>query len=262
MEPVVNMNVIIKYIEMNVRRQMIYGKNLIGEFILSSCYYILQFVFIEQISSFSGGLGSYSRDEVNLIFIVFILLGILLSVFTNSIEFFFEEVAEGKIEAYLTKPVSAWVLMLVGWCKPLNIINLVVIASCAFTFVSLPDTSLVNLNWMLFSVSLICIFIINICFFLIFNFMTFITSRKMPVEYFHEMIYELSFIPIALYPSSIVKWLLFILPMSFSASLPVSLLLDKNEWNIEYILLSTLITTLVTFICYRVTISKFNGLGG
>ncbi|WP_205624359.1 ABC-2 family transporter protein [Pectobacterium brasiliense] len=256
------MKLIYYYITMNIRRQYIYGKNLAGEFILSLCYYLIQFIFIDQISSFSNGLGNYSREEVHLIFIVFVLLGLLLSIFTNSIEVFFDKVADGKIEVYLTKPISIWFIMLLGWCKPLNIINFIILCAFAYIFVDFPDKPYAEMNWFSFIIALCCIIIINICFFMIFNFMTFITNRKMPVEYFHEMIYELSFVPISLYPSAIVKWLIFILPMAFSASLPISLLLEKNEWRIEYLLFSTLFVISLTYVTYRGTITKFNGLGG
>lgn len=257
-----DMKIIFYYIYMNACRQFVYGKNLSGEFILSLSYYLVQFVFIDQISSFSGRLGSYSKEEVHLIFIVFVLLGLLLSIFTHSVEVFFDKVAHGKIEVYLTKPVSIWIIMLLGWCKPLNLIHFIVLLLCAYIFVSVPEMSGSDLNWLSFVVALVCIFFINICFFMIFNFLTFITSRKMPVDYFHEMIFELSFIPVAIYPSAIVKWLLFLLPMGFSASLPVSLLLEKNEWKIEYLLLSTVIIIAITTISYRGSIGKFNGLGG
>ncbi|WP_350238057.1 ABC-2 family transporter protein [Pectobacterium colocasium] len=256
------MKTISYYITMNIRRQCVYGKNLAGEFILSLCYYLIQFIFIDQVSSFSNGLGDYSREEIHLIFVVFVLLGLLLSIFTNSIEIFFDKVADGKIEVYLTKPISIWLIMLFGWCKPLNIINFIVLCVCAYFFVDFPNKSYNEMDWFSFTISLCCIIIINICFFMIFNFMTFITNRKMPVEYFHEMIYELSFIPISLYPSAIAKWLLFILPMAFSASLPISLLLEKNEWMIENLLFSTLFFIILTYVTYRGTITKFNGLGG
>ncbi len=73
----------------------------------------------------------------------------------------------------------------------------------------------------------------------------------MPIEYFHEMIYELSFVSIGIYPSRIVKWRLFMLPMAFSASLPVSLLFGKNEWNIGSFLLSAFLFIVMTFISYK-----------
>ncbi|MFC3396256.1 ABC-2 family transporter protein [Brenneria rubrifaciens] len=256
------MNILIYYFRMNVKRQCAYTTNLLGEFILSLSYYFIQFVFIDQISSFSGGLGVYNKEEVNLIFTVFILLGLLLSIFTNSIETFFENVAEGRIEVYLTKPVSVWVMVLVGWCKPLNILNFLITLLFAYSFVTLPNLLNPTLSWGYFFISLLCVFLINLFFFMIFNFFTFITSRKMPVDYFHEMIFELSFIPIAIYPTSIVKWMLFIIPVAFSASLPVSLLLNKNEWNIKYLLLSTVIMFTVMLFTYKTTVKKFNGLGG
>ena len=84
----------------------------------------------------------------------------------------------------------------------------------------------------------------------------------MPVDYFHEMIFELSFIPISIYPSSIVKWMLFIVPVAFSASLPVSLLLNKNEWSITYLIASTALTFLLAVLTYKKTFNQFNGLGG
>lgn len=84
----------------------------------------------------------------------------------------------------------------------------------------------------------------------------------MPVDYFHEMIFELSFIPISIYPSSIVKWMLFIVPVAFSASLPVSLLLNKNEWSIIYLIASTALTFLLAVFTYNKTFNQFNGLGG
>ncbi len=186
----------------------------------------------------------------------------LVNIFTHSIETFFEKVADGKIEPYLIKPVSIWLLMLFGWCKPLNLIKLFVLYVSAYLFVSLPDMSDLKLRWISFIVAIFCVFIVNICFFMMFNFVTFVTSRKMPVEYFHEMIYELSFVPIGIYPLNLVKWLLFMLPMAFSASLPVSLLLGKGEWNIGYLLLSAFLSIAMTFISYKKTIRQFNGLGG
>ncbi|WP_019220068.1 ABC-2 family transporter protein [Bartonella florencae] len=253
---------ILYFISMNIRRQIVYAKNFTGEFILSLCYYFIQFIFIDKISRFSGSIGNYSRDEIHLIFVVFILLGIFLNIFTSSIETFFEKVAEGKIEGYLTKPVSIWLLVLFGWCRPLYLIKLFIVCVTAYSFVSLPDMSEIKLKWFSFIVAIGCVFIVNLCFFMMFNFITFMTSRKMPVAYFHAMLYQLSFIPIAIYPSSIVKWLLFLLPLAFSASLPVSFLLAKSEWHIGYLLLSALLSMSTTFIVYKKTIRKFNGLGG
>nr|WP_244595350.1 ABC-2 family transporter protein [Bartonella washoeensis] len=256
------MKIIIHFIGMNIHRQIVYGKNLIGEFLLSLCYYFIQFIFIDKISSFSGRIGSYSRDEIHLIFVLFVLLRVFLSIFTNSIRIFFEKVASGTVESYLIKPVSIWVFMLVGWCNPLRLINLCVLCVSAYFFVSLPDLSSITIGWCSFIVAMVCVFIVNICFCMMFNFITFVTNRKMPVEYFYAMVYELSFIPIAIYPSSIVKWFLFLLSMAFSASLPVSLLLGKNEWDIGYLLLSTFLSIAMTFMGYKKTSRKFNGLGG
>ncbi|WP_354188602.1 hypothetical protein [Bartonella silvatica] len=42
-----------------------------------------------------------------------------LNIFTSSIETFFEKVAEGKIEVYLTKPVSIWVSCSLDGVNPL-----------------------------------------------------------------------------------------------------------------------------------------------
>ncbi|EJF79874.1 ABC-type uncharacterized transport system, permease component [Candidatus Bartonella washoeensis] len=262
MERVVEVKIIIHFIGMNIHRQIVYGKNLIGEFLLSLCYYFIQFIFIDKISSFSGRIGSYSRDEIHLIFVLFVLLRVFLSIFTNSIRIFFEKVASGTVESYLIKPVSIWVFMLVGWCNPLRLINLCVLCVSAYFFVSLPDLSSITIGWCSFIVAMVCVFIVNICFCMMFNFITFVTNRKMPVEYFYAMVYELSFIPIAIYPSSIVKWFLFLLSMAFSASLPVSLLLGKNEWDIGYLLLSTFLSIAMTFMGYKKTSRKFNGLGG
>lgn len=256
------MNILLFYIIANIKRQCAYTTNLIGELFLSISYILIQFIFIEQITSYSGGLGSYSKEEVNLIFTVFVLLGLMLSIFTNSIESFFEKVSEGGIEVYFTKPLSIWMIIIVGWCKPLNILNFLFTLVFALNFVSLPELSSQNLNWFDFFLSIVCVFFINISFFMIFNFFTFITSRKMPVDYFHEMIFELSFIPISIYPSSIVKWMLFIVPVAFSASLPVSLLLNKNEWSITYLIASTALTFLLAVLTYKKTFNQFNGLGG
>ncbi|WP_273721033.1 MULTISPECIES: ABC-2 family transporter protein [unclassified Bartonella] len=256
------MKIILHFIDMNMRRQLVYGKNFIGEFLLSLCYYFIQFTFIDRISCFSGNIESYSRDEIHFIFVVFILLGIFLNIFTSSIETFFEKVAEGKIEGYLTKPVSIWLLILLGWCRPLYLIKFLLVGVSAYSFVSLPDMSEIKLQWLSFILAIICVFIINLCFFMMFNFITFMTNRKMPVAYFHAMLYQLSFIPIAIYPLNLVKGLLFLLPMAFSASLPVSLLLGKNEWPISSLVLSTVFTMVMTLIVYKKTIRKFNGLGG
>lgn len=256
------MNILNFYIIANIKRQCAYKTNLIGEFILSTSYILIQFIFIDQITSYSEGLGNYSKEEVNLIFTVFILLGLMLSIFTNSIESFFEKVSEGGIEVYFTKPISIWTVVLIGRCKPLNILNILFTLCFSLYFVSLPDLLNQNLNWFYFTLSIFCVFLINIFFFMIFNFFTFLTSRKMPVDYFHEMIFELSFIPISIYPSSIVKWMLFIVPVAFSASLPVSLLLNKNEWNITYLIASTFLIFLLMLFTYKKTFNQFNGLGG
>lgn len=225
-------------------------------------YYFVQLIFIDQLSSLSDGLGRYSKEEVHLIFIIFVLLSILLSIFTYSIEIFLSKVASGNIEVHLTKPISEWCITLIGWCNPLNFIKFVMILTFALLFVSFPDISNRTCHWLLFTVVLGCIITINLCFFITFNCITFITGRKMPVEYIHEMIYGLSFIPIALYPTRFVKWLLFMLPMAFSASLPVSFLLGTNEWKIDYFLLSTALIVAVTLVAFRKTRAMFNGSGG
>ncbi|WP_370931101.1 ABC-2 family transporter protein [Bartonella sp. DGB1] len=250
------------YILLNIKRQCAYKKNLLGTFILSMSCYLIQFIYIDQVSSYVEKLGSYSKDEIHLIFVIFILLSLFLSIFTTSIEMFFEKVAQGKIEPYLTKPVPSLLLMLFGWCKPLNLINFCILALFAYYYIELPPLSGNYVNYLEFIIALICILIINICFFLLLNFLTFITSRKMPVAYLHATIYELSFLPITIYPTEIIKWLLFLLPMIFSASLPASFLLNKNEWSIEILIASTSIIFFLTNITYQKSISKFNSFGG
>ncbi|MCC8463665.1 MULTISPECIES: ABC-2 family transporter protein [Photorhabdus] len=256
------MKTISLFIKMNIKRQLAYKKNLFGEFILSSSYYLIQFIFIDQVSSLSEGIGGYKKEDFHLIFLVFILLGVAISIFTHSIEEFFNKVASGRIEPYLVKPISIWVLILFGWSKPLNIIMFIFLAFFALSFSSLPMVTKDAIQWAEFIVSIICMFIINLSFFIIFNFFTFISHRKMPVDYFHEMIYELSIVPVNFFPHGLVKYFLFALPMAFSASLPVSFFLGRNDWNIGYLIISAVFFMLGTLFFYRWGIRKFNGLGG
>lgn len=249
-------------LKFSFRRQIAYKVNFLGELAFPSAFLFMQFLFVSQLTKISGTLGGYTTEELNLIFVVFAVFGFFLAIISHSMESFFCLVASGKIEPYLTKPLPVWSIMLLAWSRPAYSFNILLVVFSALFFIPLPAANFSCRAVIEFLASLVCMLTLNLCFLLSFNLVTYYTGRKMPSDYFHEIIYEPSYLPLSVYPQAIVGYLLLSIPISFSASLPVSFLLEKGDWNIFYLVGTTSMTALFTWLFYKRAIGRFIGFGG
>lgn len=258
------MKLFIHYIFLNCKRQMAYKFNFFANLILVLVFYFFQLIFIEQLLSFKGDFSDTIPEYLILIFFVFSILSLSIDIFSSSIYFFFKTLAKGGIEPFLTKPVSIYQTIIFKHIKPFNIILILVIVLFIFYTSEIFSIKISTFLWFKFGVALFCSFILNILFIFTLNLLTFTSQRFLPIDYIHSEIFSLSIVPISLYPKSIINWIVIMLPIGLSSSLPVAILNENNNMNtllIIYILI-TIVMFLFSKYLLKKALKKFNGLGG
>lgn len=250
------------YFKSNFLRQFTYRTSFWGYICLTCLFYFFQFQFIDRIFDLKDKFAGLENFDLYLIYFNFVTLSLCIEFFSNSINRFFEIVYMGGIEPFLTKPISSHKLILFGWCNPISPVLAVIIGSFMLLGTKYLQISAPFLNWLGYLISMVCVFICNICTILGLNLFTFVIQRKLPVDYIHERIFDLSIVPINLFPGQILKFLTIGVPIAISASLPAAILLKAEFWILVYLLIGTLAIVVAVVIGYSRFINKFDGIGG
>jgi len=256
-----NMKNGVMFLRNNYHRQLQYRTSFFGYLLITGFYYLAQFVFFNRIFDFNSNLGGYSLGDISLMLYVFINIYLCVEFSSSSVETFFNKVYHGGIEPYLTKPVAILQLILLGWCFPANLLLLVFVQILVVSGIFQVSVVATSIEWMFFLLSIVCSVILNICFILVLNLMTFVVQRKLPVDYIHSKVFELSMVPISLYPRKILAGLLIFVPVALSASLPVSILKGHYTILIVQVVVTCVFLTL-TIIGLKKSLTLFEGMGG
>lgn len=250
------------YFKNNFLRKFTYQASFWGYICLTCLFYFFQFQFIERIFDLKNDFGGLGSSGLYLIYFNFVILYLGIEFFSSSIHRFFEIVYMGGIEPFLTKPISSYKLILFGWCNPMSLILALIIGSFMLFGTNYLKISVPFFNWLGYLISMLCVFICNICTILGLNLFTFVIQRKLPVDYIHDRIFDLSIVPMNLFPGQILKFLVIGMPIAVSASLPASILLKSDFWTLPYLLFGTIAIVLAVIIGYSKLINKFDGIGG
>lgn len=256
------MGLILYYFWTNVIRQLSYRINFFGNLVLTIVFYSLQFVFIDTLLDFDSSLGGNGKEAVYLIFIVFSILFLLVGIISSSIDKFFDIVYNGGIDPFLTKPISPTKLIFFGWSSPFNFLILLLISPIILSSIEFRNLPNDPIKWIAFIVSLICVIICNISMIFGLNLITLLVQRKIPVDYIHERIFDLSIVPLNIFNINVIRWLVLILPVAISSSLPVSILFGHSFWMLPSLIFSTILILSIVIIAYSRIFKSYNGIGG
>lgn len=246
----------------NFLRQAQYRVSFFGYLLITCVLYSAQFIFFRRLFDFNKDLGDYSVSDISLMLFTFISVNLIVEFFSGSIESFFNKVYHGGIEPYLTKPISLVQLILFGWCFPLNFFVL-----AGLQLLVIFGVFKLEFNWNLLSIlayatSVVFSVMLNICFILLLNLLTFVVQRKLPVDYIHSKIFELSMVPTSLYPRRVFAAILLFVPSALSASVPVQILVQGN-YSLLAVQAAVLISfLLITKLSLRKALMLFEGVGG
>lgn len=256
------MRLFILMLKNNFLRQWSYRINFIGTIGIGFMFYFGQFIFIKQILSFNNSIAGYQEQDLYFIYVIFGCLFLLISFISHSINRFFEIVYLGEIEPYLVKPGSLISLIILRWCSPLHIFLAVILLIFIALSGYLVDLPVSGMNWVGLIIALIAVVVANLAFILGLNCLTFVVKRKLPIDYIHERIFDLSIVPTALFPKTIFRWLVVALPIAVSASLPAEIFLKSHFNLLSYLILAALCLCGITTILFRYTFKHFVSLGG
>ena len=248
-------------IKLSLKSQMVYAANFLSYTLTSLVYYMFVFIFITSIFHFTNEIAGWSENEMKYIFYLSVLITLLTEMFAQSIYEFFNQISEGRIEPFLMMPIRQMPLLFLRWCEPANIVTAVLLFSAVFIF-SGSQLFLTWLNILLFVISIAIAVLINVFFVSILSFMTFITQRRIPVDYIYEEAYRLTILPASLFPQKMFPFILILFPIVISASAPAAIIV-KNDFNLLTYLIATLFFIFL-FFCffYRLLSEKFDLLGG
>ena len=231
---------------LNIKRQLVYKVNFIGNSLLTLVFYLFQFIFLGQLLQFKPDFANSDPEYLLFIFFVFSIMSLMIGIFSSSIYRFFKTVAEGGIEPFLIKPVPLYALILLRWMKPINIVLIAIITLFIFLTTEIFSFEASVIQWVEFLLALLSCFILNLLFIFGLNLFTIMTQRFLPIDYIHEEIFNLSIIPLSLFPSQVINWLTVALPIALSASLPVAILYNEQSGTTLLVLL--LLSTSIAFI--------------
>ncbi len=254
------MHIMLWLLRCNLRRQWQYRANFIGHLILTSLYYIAQFFYLDKIIEL--GSGDLSRQRVYLIFFLFGLIFLVVETLGASVHRFFQIVAQGRIEPFLVKPIGTWSLIFLGWSAPGNLVIALIFVLCVVAGTDVLNISASLTQWLAFSLAVLCATAVNLLMILGLNLLTFVSQRHLPVDYIHERIFDLSLVPVGLFPSGVLRWLILIVPVATTSSVPAAVLLDAQFLLLGYLVTSTLIMIFLVGWGYRSTFKRYSGLGG
>lgn len=256
------MKIAFLYVLNNCRRQLQYRVSFFGYLVLTSLVLSSQFLFFNRLLDLTSDLGGFGSSELYLM--LYVSLSVLLCVefIGASVNHYFDKVYHGGIEPYLTKPISPLLQVLLAWCSPLNLI----ILGLFNLFIVVAPISLkvdaVALNWIGFIVAVVCAVACNVGFLLLMNMATFFIQRKLPVEYVHSKVYELSIVPVDLMSPKFLRPALLFIPIAFSASVPVGVLVKGQFEYLALLVIATVVIVTLSVLGFQYTSRQFEGLGG
>jgi ABC-type uncharacterized transport system permease subunit len=247
--------------KLSLKSQLVYASDFLSHTAVSILYYLFLFIFITSIFTFTANIAGWSENEMKYIFYLSALITLLTEIFAQSVYEFFNQVSEGTVEPFLVMPIRKTHLLFFRWCEPANIGTAILL----FSIILISDNSHLFLGWVnfsLFILSVIAAVLINIFFVSTISFMTFITKRKIPVDYIYEEAYRLTILPASLFPQNAFPFLLILLPIVISASAPAAIIV-KNDLHLLIYLTGALVFTFLFFcFSYRFLLGKFDFLGG
>jgi len=261
--------------------QFTYRFDLLSNLLLMSAYYGIQLLFFDRIFDLSPSLGGWSREEVYLVFFVYIIIMLSIDMIASSVNRFFYFVHLGSAEPFLVKPCGVVPIMLLRWSQPafaavaIAIIG-IVLALAAANLIDIGamangrhESTITASFWRVealarsigFGLGIVAGWIANLSLVILLNTITFVIQRQIPVDYIHGELGRLALLPVDIFPRGAFISLMLAIPMVFAASAPVALLRGDAQ-PLVWLIVSSLVLLLVTCWAFFTASRKFEGLGG
>jgi ABC-2 type transport system permease protein len=241
--------------------QIRYRGNVFGYLGILLCSFTLTFTYINAIFQYTSNLAGWTKDQAIFILYVSILIGMIVDTFDTSIMQFYRTVALGKIDPFLVRPVSLVSIMLLRWCKPVNLF-LIVFLLALWPIFDL-HTLRSPLDWVVGGFGIIFGAVSVLLVFSVLSLITFLSQRQIPTDFIVSELYRLTPFPISLFPNGPVRLCLFlVLPMIFSASAPSAALVNGDYSGVTALTVGDIFLGIASVAGFKVLYQKFDFIGG
>ena len=261
--------------------QLTYRFDLLSNLLLMAAYYGIQLLFFNRVFDLSASLGGWTREDVYLVFFIYLIIMLSVEMVASSVNRFFYFVHLGTAEPFLVKPCGVVSIMLLRWSQPAFAVVAILIVAIVVSLGaanSLEISATANLHngsmddvsvWKSealrrytgFGIGIAAGWIANLSLVILLNTITFVIQRQIPVDYIHGELGRLSILPTDLFPRHAFISLMITIPMVFAASAPVAFLKGDTQ-ALAWLVASSLTLLAVTCWVFFAASKKFEGLGG
>ncbi len=192
--------------------QLTYRFDTLSNLLLTVAYYGIQLLFFDRVFDLSPTLGGWTREEVYLVFFIFIVIMLSVEMISYSVDRFFYFIHLGTAEPLLIKPCGVVPMMLLCWSQPsfgaaaaLLVVSVLVLGAANIVdlgaMANLRHESLSAANvWKLgplslylgFGIGIIAGWIASLSLAILLNTITFVIQRQIPVGFIHGELLRLS----------------------------------------------------------------------
>lgn len=252
-------------IKLSWKSQMIYRLDFFGNLALLFWSYGLQYIFFSEVFQYTNHLAGWSEVQTFVVFSILIFITLSVETVGRSILEFFRVLHRGNIDPFLLKPIPISKLLWLRWCRPVNIIPLML-----WTAISVNHRLFKEVNELAggYQGLLVLAFLIglailaNICFMTLVSLMTFVIQRELPVDYIHEQVFRLAILPVTVYSRVGSCFMSVILPVAVSGAVPLIIVMNSDYGLGFAFSLGCLGLMAVTWVSIHYSLSKFDGTGG
>lgn len=255
-------HIIIKTIKYKLLSEMSYKIDFIGDLFATISINFFTLSLFKVIFSYTENFSYWTYDDFFLATLFFISFRFLIESLEDSMFDFFEYVFNGKIDAYLCKPVKLYYLVTIYFMKPSKF--LVALSMYFFVFYYIFKNEYVSnyFEGILVILSTAIFSLIGLLFTFIISSLNLFSEKSLFVSLYNYHVTQMCYLPPTVYGDKLFKTLFLSIPIIFSSSVPV-LILKHNQYHLFYF--SFIPLTIFLFVAhlfykkYKILLKSFGG---
>lgn len=249
------------FVQFSFSKAMEFRVDFFFRIVMDVIFYTVQFFFFGIIYKHTNLLGGWDLEQTNMFIAAFIFADAFhMTVFANNSWFFPISINQGKLDYYLTKPVSSFFFLAFKELAANSFLNLVLAIGILSYFLNALTISLASWKVLVFILLLIHGAFLYFMIYLLFLIPVFWTGSD---RGFADMFYAAEKImhrPDGIFTGFIRRFFLSILPFSLIASFPIRFLFTTTEHIsiLTEIFIGSSIVYLAVFILWRLGLRNYS----
>lgn len=176
---------------------------------------------------------------------------------------FLKKVYLGGIDPFLMCPMPILFIVLARWSRPMNFLIAVVVGGGVFVFRREYLFGDLSVGFFLIYLFVILIGVFcNLLFVFGLNIATFVFKRRVPVDYIHGELRQLSILPSSIFPAGMFAFLMVSVPMTLVASIAAEVVVARRVEGLLPLLATVFLSCVIVGFGFRMSVRKFDSWGG